>query len=131
MGGMDTPDHDEAVTALVRRRWSADEKRAIVEEGTAPGNSVPAVAARHNVSASQVYRWVRQFRQESAPQSETALLPVTVAETNRGRRVERSAAAIVGERPGSLELAVGNAHLSVHGAADLCSLRLVLQYLLG
>jgi len=113
-----------------RRRWTTSEKREIVEQSLAPGNSVPAVAAQHGVSASQVYRWVRLHRQASAAgSSSVALLPVTVAapDCRRGERAPRQAA----HQPwGTIQLEVGNAHLFVHGAADPCSLQLVLDYLL-
>jgi transposase len=42
-----------------RRRFTADEKRRIVEETTTPGQSVSAVSRRYGVSASQVFKWRR------------------------------------------------------------------------
>lgn len=39
-----------------RRAWSADEKRAIVEEAAASGN-VTGTAKRHGIQAQQIYRW--------------------------------------------------------------------------
>jgi transposase len=40
-----------------RRRWTAAEKLAIVEETLLPGESVSAVARRHGVAANLLYRW--------------------------------------------------------------------------
>jgi transposase-like protein len=85
------------------------------------------IAARHGVSTSQVYRWMRQHRQLDAPPMDgSALLPVKLIPS--GARVRRQAA---GERAGSLHLDVGAARLHVEGAADLPALRLMLDYLLA
>jgi len=45
-----------------RRRWSEEEKRAIVAESLAPGASVSEVARRADVCAGQIYRWRQEFR---------------------------------------------------------------------
>jgi transposase len=45
-----------------RRRWSEDQKRAIVAEAFAPGASVCEVARRRDVVAGQIYRWRRDLR---------------------------------------------------------------------
>ena len=39
-----------------RRRWNADEKRAIIEEAAASGNVI-GTAKRHGIQAQQIYRW--------------------------------------------------------------------------
>jgi transposase len=43
-----------------RRRWTAEEKRQIVEETTAPGSSVSVVARRHDLNANLLFKWKRQ-----------------------------------------------------------------------
>jgi transposase len=123
---------DQEMPAAVakRRRWTVREKREIVEQSMAPGNSIPAVAARHGVSSSQVYRWVRLHRQTASVESGvSALLPVAVAGPNH-THAERMVRGPAGEHSGTIQLEVGSAHLLVHGGADLCSLRVVLDYLL-
>jgi transposase len=45
-----------------RRRWSADQKRAIVAESFAPGAVVSEVARRVDVSPGQIYRWRQELR---------------------------------------------------------------------
>ena len=40
-----------------RRRWSDEQKRAIVAESFAPGAVVAEVARRADVSSGQIYRW--------------------------------------------------------------------------
>ena len=50
----------EVITSVARRRrWSAEEKRSMVEEAEQPGNSVSSVARKYNVHPNQVFRWRR------------------------------------------------------------------------
>jgi transposase len=42
-----------------RRRWTAEEKRQIVEETRAPGSSVSMVARRHDINANLLFKWKR------------------------------------------------------------------------
>jgi transposase len=44
-----------------RRRWSEEQKRAIVAEAFAPGASVSAVARRTDIGTGQIYRWRREL----------------------------------------------------------------------
>jgi transposase len=44
-----------------RRRWSEEQKRAIVAEAFAPGASVCEVARRVDVVRGQIYRWRREL----------------------------------------------------------------------
>src|SRR3954463_7758247 len=48
-----------------RRRFTAEEKRAFVEEAARPGNSVSQVARRHNLSPSMLFSWRRLMEQGS------------------------------------------------------------------
>jgi transposase len=54
-----------------RRRWTAEEKRGIVEETRAPGCLVSVVARRHDINANLLFKWKRQ---EEAGQPERRLL---------------------------------------------------------
>ena len=40
-----------------RRKFKADEKRKLVEEATAPGQSISSVARRYGLSPSLLFRW--------------------------------------------------------------------------
>ena len=48
-----------------RRRRTAQEKVAIVQETLAPGASVSAVARRHGVNPNQVFGWRKQYQEGS------------------------------------------------------------------
>jgi transposase len=45
-----------------RRRWSAEQKRAIVAESLAPGAVVTEIARRADICPGQIYRWRRETR---------------------------------------------------------------------
>jgi transposase len=81
MSGDRTSPRQFEIVATTRRRWSAEQKRAIVNE-IAAGGSVSEVARRHGVHASQLFRWRRDLLEErdrgvQAPPSATpAFLPV-------------------------------------------------------
>ena len=47
------------VTAEARRRWSRNEKLAIVAQ--IAGSTVSAVARRHNIAPSLLFRWKREL----------------------------------------------------------------------
>jgi transposase len=48
-----------------RRRRSAQEKLAIVQEAFEPGATVSAVARRHGLNANQVFAWRKQYEEGS------------------------------------------------------------------
>lgn len=78
-----------------RRRWSEDQKLALVEATCAPGSSVASVAREADICTSVLYRWRRLYRDGGfapvfiksdpprASSSETAL----IIELEHGRRV--------------------------------------------
>ena len=59
-----------------RRRWSEAERRRIVAESYRSGESASAVARRHGVHTSVLFRWRRRFR----PSADTGagFVPVVV-----------------------------------------------------
>jgi transposase len=55
-------DQVEVITSVQRRRrWSAEEKVAIVQETYAPGMSVSLVARRHGIAPNQLFTWRRLY----------------------------------------------------------------------
>lgn len=68
-----------------RRRWTLEQKLALVEEVSRPGASVAAVADRHGVSRSLLFEWRRQVRKGTMPgvvraEAAASLVPVRVVE---------------------------------------------------
>jgi len=67
----------EVITGVERRRrWSWDQKRAIVEESLASRASTTSIARKHGIGTGQLYTWRHQ------------LLKRQLAETPRFARVE-------------------------------------------
>ena len=44
-----------------RRRWSAEEKQAIVAESAEPNVSIAGIARKHGIGTGQLYSWRHQF----------------------------------------------------------------------
>ena len=60
-----------------RRRWSREEKAAIIAESYAGVESVCAVAKRHGLLHTQLFTWRREMRRAAAAAGVT--LPVAIA----------------------------------------------------
>jgi transposase len=58
-----------------RRRWSEEQKRAIVAEAFAPGASVSEVARRMDVVRGQIYRWRADLGSAAAGFAEVVVSP--------------------------------------------------------
>ena len=73
MGAMSVPMSGDgfsrrySVVADTRRRWSEDEKQAIIGEALQPGVNVSAVARRHGIKPSLLFRWRKMAQKEAKP----------------------------------------------------------------
>ncbi len=69
-----------SVVAETRRRWSESEKQAIVEEASGPDVNVSAVARRHGIKPSLLFRWRRMAQKEARTEAAARMfLPVFLA----------------------------------------------------
>ena len=59
-----------------RRRWSDEQKRAIVAAAFAPGAVVAEVARRADLCTSLIYQWRREFADAPAGFAEVIVAPV-------------------------------------------------------
>ena len=84
----------EVITSVQRRRrWSPEEKRAILEEAEQPGNSLSAVARKYGVNPNQLFHWRKLMREGAlvavgadehvVPASEVKQLKVQIRELER------------------------------------------------
>jgi transposase len=71
--------HRYSVVADTRRRWSEDEKQAIIAEALQPGVNVSAVARRHGITPNLLFRWRKAAKTEAKPAIAPAFLPVSVS----------------------------------------------------
>jgi transposase len=54
----------EVITSIQRRRrFSPEEKRALVEEAEQPGNSISLVARKYGINLNQLFRWRKLVRE--------------------------------------------------------------------
>jgi transposase len=117
------------VIASTRRSWSAEQKRAIIAETQVAGVTTSAVARRHGVHSSLLFRWRREFfeaeRAAACPPQPAFValgLPAPAGVTTVS---ERSASAMI-----EIELAEGH-RLRADGSIDVAILRSLLEVLVG
>lgn len=95
-----------------RRRRSEAEKRAIVREASAPSVNVSAVARRHGIKPSLLFRWKKQFPDAGAAPTfsevtlATPLAPLAIARDPVERSQAPTGPAI--KVDGSIEVALQN-----------------------
>ncbi len=121
------------VIRQVRRRWPVEQKRRIVEATYAPGASIAQVAREHGVNANQLHSWRRLYqagRFEAQSQAAT-LLPVRMIEEPTRVIAQPAAKPRRTHTAGLLELDTPRGRLHIQGAIDPCTLRIVLESLLG
>jgi transposase len=78
----------EVITSIQRRRrWTAEEKGAMVEEAEQPGASVSSVARKYGVNPNQLFHWRRLIRQGSlsAVRADEEVVPVSEVKQMRAR----------------------------------------------
>jgi transposase len=68
----------EVITGVQRRRrWTAEQKKAMVLEAEQPGMNISVVARKYGVHPNQLFRWRRLFHEGAlvAVRTEEALVP--------------------------------------------------------
>jgi len=124
MSGYDQ-DNSFVVVAETRRRWSRAEKLAVVAETA--GASVSAVARKHGIASSLVFRWRRGLGggvKMSKPGAGTAFIPVALP----APVVAPVTAAVPGGGVIEIEL-VGGCRVRVDASVDLNALKRVIAVL--
>jgi transposase len=106
-----------------RRSWPDETKIAIVTEALAPGAVVSEVARRHDVVPSQLFGWIRRFREEVTA---VAQVPLFVPAVMEGVPAEQAAPSI---SPAPIEISIGPATVRLRGPVDSRALAAVLKAL--
>jgi transposase len=125
-GPIANPPH--IVIASTRRSWSAEQKRAIVAEAAATGATISAVARRHGIHSSLLFRWRREHlgaERAAARQPAPVFVPLSLP---------APAATPVGERPisATIEIELAGGHrLRADASIDVSVLRGVIEALVG
>lgn len=98
-----------------RRRWSDDEKLAILKETTQPGAIMAVVARRYGIGTGQLYTWRRQLLQSAM----AGFVPVELANSGPPAKSADS---------GRIEIrGHGGFTVSVDRLVDRAALKLVLE----
>lgn len=117
-----------------RRKWADETKIAIVAEALEAGVVISDVARRHDVNPSQLFGWVRKFRDEAwalrsekAPPEPPTFVPA-VLDAAPGRVIAPAPMPACLEAP-VIEISIGPATVRVRGLVDGKSLATVLKAL--
>ena len=135
------PRRIEVITGVERRRkWSAQEKAAIVAESLAEGAVVSEVARRHGLSPQQVFGWRARLRNAvkgsaPSPDATPAFVPAIVEDGPPSPAAPALPTAVTmaaaGVDPAPIEIALGGVIVRVRGDADPRALTTVLKALRG
>ena len=113
-------DNEQTPILKSRRRFSLVEKMEIVRASQVPGQSVAQVAQAYAVNANQLFKWRRQYLNESNPVSRQ-LVPIHVEPSQRCQEDSKSC---------QIEIELGNGcRIIVHGDANPALLRMALKSL--
>jgi transposase len=133
-----------SVVAETRRCWSDPEKDAIVAEAERPGVNISALARRHGIKPSLLFRWRRLARDADRKHSTPTFIPVTLAlpaaevkastadsdANTRSKPSPRSAEAVSRHADDRIEIVLCNGRLVRVGAdIDIAVLRRILDAL--
>lgn len=126
-----------------RRRWTLEEKAAILAESCQPGASVSEVARRHGLNRNLLGTWRRQV-QDRLGGGPPAFVPIRImeepaalakrapVEQHQGVApgvAERAGEIAAAPVAGSMEIEIGGARIRISGAVDAAALRQVLAQL--
>jgi transposase len=124
----------ELITGTVRRRrWSNEEKAAIVAESTRPRVNVAEVARRFGVNRGLLQTWRRKAIGEGP-----AFVPLRVesmvaaADNNKDRTNTARSVAVetdASTRPGTVEIETADVRVRFTGPVDATILRLVMMHI--
>jgi transposase len=114
-----------------RRRWSSEEKAAIVAEAILPGARVSEIARRHGISRGLLYTWRREAHATGTDGARLPeLVPVMIAggaEAPKPPAALAEQAGVAAKNIGTIEIALpGGTHVRVCGRIEERMLRAVL-----
>ena len=110
------PEATPARSVRRRRRFTIEQKRQIVQDTLASGESFSAAARRQNVNANLLFKWRQQYEPgQLDPEAEAAqLVPVTLTSDNTQIPASHPSRF---PRTGRLEIALANGHrLTITGS---------------
>jgi transposase len=123
----------ELITGTARRRrWTIEEKAAIVAESTRPGVNVAEVARRFGVNRGLLQTWRRKAIGEASVFVPLRVEGLVATDNNKDRTNSARSMAVetdASTRPGSLEIECGGIRVRFSGPIDTTALRLVMMHI--
>lgn len=115
------------VAGTLRRRYSLEFKRRVVQESMVPGASIAGVAMAHGLNANQLHNWRWQYRRGDFDQlaNTPTLLPIHIT----GALTTPALTDGNTGEDGRIELYLGHAKIVVHGVVDLRALQGMIELL--
>lgn len=122
------------VAGTLRRRYSLEFKRRVVQESMASGASIAGVAMAHGLNANQLHNWRWQYRRGDFDQlaNTPTLLPIHITGALTTPQVTHTTPAFTDGNTGEdgrIELYLGHAKIVVHGVVDLRALQGMIELL--
>jgi transposase len=87
-----------------RRHWTAEQKRALVEEAELPGNSISSVARKYEIHPNQLFKWRHLLHEGAlvAARSEEPVVPLS--EVKQLRQHVRELQRLLGKKTMEVEI---------------------------
>jgi transposase len=123
---MSTPTH--VVVASTRRSWTREQKQAILAQAKDPATTVSAVARRHGLAPSLLFRWRREAldaEHAASLPAQPAFVPLALPGPLKAALGERAQQGMI-----EIELATGH-RLRADTGIDLEVLRTVIEALVS
>ncbi len=125
-GHVTNPTH--VMVASTRRSWSREQKQAILAETQNPATTISAVARRHGVQPSLLFRW----RRDALDQQRAAALPPQPAFVPLSLLNPVNAASCDRTPTGVIEIVLAGGHrLRADASVDVAVPRSVIEALVG
>jgi len=125
-GSMSSPTH--VIVAATRRSWTREQKQAVLAEAKNTATTVSAVARRHGIAPSLLFRWRREAldaERAAALPPQPAFVPLCLpgpVSTESGERTQ----------PGIIEIELAAGHrLRADASVDIGVLRTLIEALVG
>jgi transposase len=124
------PRRIEVISGVERRRkWADETKIGLVAEALAPGAVVSDVARRHDITPSQLFGWIKIFRDEAMALASEPCEPdrpeFVPTAIGANPEVEHPPP----PEPSTIEISLGPATVRIRGAVDTKTLMSVLKAL--
>jgi transposase len=125
-GPMSNPTH--VVVAGTRRAWTREQKQAVLAEAKNAATTVSAVARRHGIAPSLLFRWRREAvdaERAAALPPQPAFVPLSLPGPVSTDSCERT-------QPGTIEVELATGHrLRADASVDIGVLRTLIEALVG